>query len=60
MVGTTDRDGGYITSSKAYTIEDYAATIYDKLGIDRSKALHTPGGRPVYAAKDGHAIPELG
>jgi hypothetical protein len=59
VVGATDRDGGYITSSKAYTIEDYAATVHEKLGIDRSKPLRTPGGRPVYIVKDGHAIPEL-
>ena len=37
VVGATDRDGGYITSSMAYTIEDYAATIFEKLGIDRAK-----------------------
>ncbi len=58
-IGMTDRDGGFITSTKAYTIEDYAATIYEKLGIDRSQPLHTPGGRPIYLVKDGHAIPEL-
>ncbi len=59
VVGSTDRDGGYITSSMAYTIEDYAATIYEKLGIDRSKPLHTPTGRPVFIAARGKPIPEL-
>ncbi|WP_020468818.1 DUF1501 domain-containing protein [Zavarzinella formosa] len=59
IVGTTDSEGGYITSPKAYTIEDYAVTIYEKLGIDTSKPIHTPAGRPVYPGKDGHAIPEL-
>ncbi len=59
VVGATDRDGGYITSSMAYTIEDYAATIYEKLGIDRTKPLQTPIGKPVYLASKGRPIPEL-
>ena len=59
VVGSTDRDGGYITSPMAYTIEDYAATIYEKLGIDRSKPIPTPAGRPMYLAAKGKPIPEL-
>jgi hypothetical protein len=59
LVGSTDRDGGYITSSMAYTIEDYAATIYEKLGIDRSHPLRTPNNRPILLASKGRPIPEL-
>jgi len=59
VVGATDRDGGYITSSAAYTLEDYAATIYEKLGIDRSQPIHTPTSRPIYLAAKGKAIAEL-
>jgi hypothetical protein len=59
VVGATDKDGGYIISPNAYTIEDYAASIYEKLGIDRSIPLRNPGGRPVYIVKDGRPIPEL-
>jgi hypothetical protein len=59
VVGSTDRDGGYITSSMAYTIEDYAATIYAKLGIDRTKPITTPTNRPIYLAAKGRPIPEL-
>ncbi len=59
VVGSTDRDGGYITSSMAYTIEDYAATIYEKLGIDRSKPIYTPTGRPIFLAARGKPIAEL-
>ena len=58
-VGSTDKDGGYITSSRAYTIDDYAATIYAKLGIDRGKPVYTPANRPVYVAKEGEPIHEL-
>ena len=59
VVGSTDRDGGYINSPMAYTVEDYAATIYEKLGIDRSKPLHTPINRPIYIASKGRPIAEL-
>ncbi len=59
VVGSTDEQGGYITSPMAYTFEDYAATLYEKLGIDRGKPLHTPGGRPVQLAQGGSPIPEL-
>lgn len=59
VIGETDRDGGYITSRRAYTLEDYAATIYEKLGIDRSRPLTTPIGRPIYIAAKGRPIEEL-
>ena len=59
VVGETDDDGGYITSSQAYTLEDYAATIYEKLGIDRDEPIYTPADRPIFLAKEGKPIPEL-
>ena len=59
VVGSTDNDGGYVTSSMAYTLEDYAATIYEKLGIDRDQPIMTPANRPHYLVKNGKPIPEL-
>jgi uncharacterized protein (DUF1501 family) len=59
VVGSTDKEGGFITSSEAYLLEDYAATIYEKLGIDRTKPVHTPTGRPIFLAAKGKPIPEL-
>ena len=59
VVGSTDRDGGFINSSQAYVVEDYAATIYEKLGIDRAVPLHTAINRPIYLAAKGKPIPEL-
>ena len=59
VFGATDPDGGYITSSKAYTIEDYAATIYEKLGLDRESPIYTPDDRPIFLSKDGSPISEL-
>lgn len=59
IVGETDRDGGYITSPRAYTIEDYGATIFEKLGIDREEPIYTPSDRPIFLAREGQPIAEL-
>jgi Protein of unknown function (DUF1501) len=59
VVGETDKDGGYIVSEMAYTIEDYAATVYEKLGLERSEPLRTPDNRPIVIASKGRPIPEL-
>jgi hypothetical protein len=58
-VGETDKEGGSIITPEAYTIEDYGATVYEKLGIDRAQPIYTPSGRPIYPSKDGRPIPEL-
>ncbi|MFN8708084.1 MAG: DUF1501 domain-containing protein, partial [Planctomyces sp.] len=58
VIGQTDRDGGYVVS-EAYTPEDYAATIYEKLGIDRSKPLYTSSDRPVFFGHSGQPISGL-
>ena len=49
----------FVYGSIAYSLEDYAATIYAKLGIDTSKPIHTPADRPIFLAKEGTPIPEL-
>ncbi|MEQ8765225.1 MAG: DUF1501 domain-containing protein [Planctomycetota bacterium] len=59
VVGSTDEEGGYITSPMSYTIEDYAATVYEKLGIDREQPILTPENRPIFLAHRGRPIPEL-
>ena len=58
VIGASDRDGGYVVS-QAHTPEDYACTIYDKLGIDRGRPLYTPANRPVFFGHQGEPIPEL-
>ena len=58
VIGESDRDGGYVIS-QAYTPEDYATTVYEKLGIDRSKPLYTSANRPVYFGHLGHPMKEL-
>ena len=59
VIGSTDREGGFITSSVAYTLDDYAATIYEKLGIDRTQPLYTAANRPIMLARKGNPIQEL-
>ena len=59
IVGETDADGAYITSPQAYTVEDYGATLFTKLGIDINEPIFTPEDRPIFLAKGGRPIPEL-
>src|SRR6185436_10536255 len=58
VIGRTDRDGGYVLE-RPYLPEDYAATLFAKLGIDRTKPVYTPSNRPVYLASHGKLIEEL-
>ena len=58
IIGRTDRDGGYVLE-KPYLPEDYAATLYEKLGIDRTRPLHTSSNRPVHIAQHGKVMDEL-
>lgn len=58
VVGRTDRDGGYVTDG-AVTPEDYAATVYAKLGLDRDRPLYTSSNRPVYIGHAGTPIAAL-
>ena len=56
--GASDATGGE-PESDALSVEDYAATIYHQVGIDPSKTLLTPGGRPQFIVKDGKVVREL-
>ena len=46
IVGATDAKG-YYASENIYSPEDFAATLYTKMGIDPEQLLHTNTGRPV-------------
>jgi hypothetical protein len=56
--GSSDATGGE-PDSNPLIAEDYAATIFNQIGIDSNKTLMTPGGRPQYIVKDGHVVKEL-
>lgn len=55
IIGKTDADGGYVLDSP-HTPEDYASTIYEKLGIDRDQPLYTSTNRPVLFGHAGEPI----
>lgn len=58
VIGRTDADGGFVVDRPCRP-EDVAATIYEKLGIDRNQPIYTPAARPVFLAHDGRRIEEL-
>jgi hypothetical protein len=58
VLGATDRLGSAATE-KVYSPENFAATIYRKLGIDPGKIYQAPDGRPIHLVSDPRPIPEL-
>ncbi len=58
IIGATDKDGGQVTAD-AHGPEDYAASIYEKLGINREQPLYTASNRPVYFGQEGEPIKPL-
>lgn len=58
IVGATDPKG-YYASDNIYSPEDFAVTLYQKLGIDPHQVLHTSSGRPVQLINGGRPIREL-
>ena len=58
VIGKTDRDGGYVVE-RAVTPDDYAATVYQKLGINADQPLYTREKRPIFFAHGGTPIAGL-
>ena len=58
IVGATDAKG-YHAAEKIYRPEDFAASIYTKMGIDPHQTLVTTSGRPVHLVNEGRLIKEL-
>ena len=58
VIGTTDERGEYVTERPVRPPE-VAATIYSALGIDYTKTLVTPQGRPVPILPECEPIAEL-
>lgn len=56
--GASDATGGE-PDRDPVSVEDYAATIFNQIGINPEKNLMTPGGRPQSIVKDGHVVKEL-
>ncbi len=58
VVGATDAKGYYAAES-VYRPEDFAASLYTKMGIDPHQVLQTSTGRPVPLVNGGRVIKEL-
>ena len=58
IIGATDAKG-YYAAENVYSPEDFAASIYSKMGIDPNQVLHTSTGRPVQLVDGGRRIKEL-
>jgi hypothetical protein len=58
VVGATDPKG-YYASDNVYRPEDFAASLYTKLGIDPNQILHSTTGRPIPLVNQGRLIKEL-
>ena len=57
VIGATDRNGAYVTSDPQ-SPENFAATIYDALGVPRDANWYDPTSRPyhVYGADPIHGL----
>lgn len=58
VIGATDAKG-YAAAENVYRPEDFAASLYTKMGIDPNQILHTNTGRPVPLVNNGRRIKEL-
>ena len=58
IVGATDAKG-YYASDNVHSPEDFAASLYTKMGIDPTQVLHNASGKPVQLVNGGHPIKEL-
>jgi hypothetical protein len=56
--GATDVKG-YYASEQVQSPEDFACTLYTRMGIDPHQVLHTNTGRPVQLVNGGQPIKEL-
>lgn len=58
IVGETDVKG-YYASDNIYSPEDFACSVYAKMGINPKMILHTNTGRPLPIVNGGEPIKEL-
>jgi hypothetical protein len=57
-VGESDSQAGYV-KSRPVTVQDYMATLFHVMGIDRRLQYVDPSGRPRYMVESGQPLPEL-
>jgi hypothetical protein len=57
-IGTTDKTGSEVLEDP-YTVEDTCSTIYERVGVDYTKEIMSPIGRPVYLSNGGKVMRKL-
>ncbi|CAN5903918.1 DUF1501 domain-containing protein [soil metagenome] len=58
VIGATD-SRGYAAVERIVSPENFASTIYTKLGIDPGQIYYAPNGRPIHLVSDPNPIAEL-
>ena len=58
VIGETDKNGD-APVERPWSPENFASTVYLKLGIDPNKILYTPLGRPTHLVSDPTPIKGL-
>lgn len=58
IIGKTDKEGGFV-QDEAFTPDDFAATVYDFLGMPADQPIYTRENRPVFLAPEGRVITRL-
>ena len=58
VVGATDKNGAY-ANDQVHSPEDFAVSLYTKMGIDPHQIFRDSVGRPVPLVNGGQPIPEL-
>jgi arylsulfatase A-like enzyme len=56
--GSSDPTGGE-PENDPVTVPDWAATVYELMGIDPTRRLEGPGDRPMPINDDGHIIKDI-
>jgi hypothetical protein len=58
IIGATDNKG-FAAVERVLSPENFASTVYSKLGINPDKVLFSPNGRPAHIVSDPLPIREL-
>jgi uncharacterized protein (DUF1501 family) len=58
VYGSSDPTGSE-PDENPLSVEDFAATIYNQLGIDATKRLMSPGNRPIDIVRGGNVVSDL-
>ena len=58
VLGATDKHGSFVTD-RPVSPADVSYTIYESLGINPRKHIHTPDGRPLEILDQGATVTEL-